>query len=197
VRESIHRRLARLSGETNFMLSVASVIGNEFDSRLVERVSESSAEQIVERLDEAARAGIVAGDEAGYGRHRFAHALFRGVLYEDLSASSRIETHGWIATAIEELHKDDLKPHLPALAHHFKEGGIADKAIDYSIESGEAARKTFAYEDAALHWQSALGLMKDHDYAAERKAMLLSDLATFNTQLTSATRKGSGSCNRR
>ena len=76
---------------------------------------------------------------------------------------------------IEEVHKDDLKPHLAALAHHFREGGIADKAIDYSIVAGEAAEAVFAYNEAISHLRPALALSETHDdrYSARRALVLL------------------------
>ena len=65
------------------------------------------------------------------------------------------------------------KPHLAELAHHFREGGDIDKAIEYSIRAGEAARTVFAYEEAAAHWQTALRLMPDRAEEQERRAGLL------------------------
>jgi eukaryotic-like serine/threonine-protein kinase len=52
VRESIRRRLAALSDEAKSLLSIASAIGDEFEMRLLERVSRRSPEQIVEHVDE-------------------------------------------------------------------------------------------------------------------------------------------------
>jgi tetratricopeptide (TPR) repeat protein len=179
VRESIRRRLAALSDEANSLLSIASVIGNEFETRLLERVSGRSAEQIVAQTDEAGRIGILKTGAPSFTGRRFSHALIREVLYDDLAANRRIEWHGDIGAAIEEIYKSDLRPHLAQLAHHFTAARIARKAIDYSIDAGETAYRTFAYEDAALHWETAFQLMKDRDYAPERKARLLVGLGNL------------------
>ena len=179
VRESIRRQLAALSDEANSLLLIASVIGNEFETRLLEQVSGRSPEQMVEQTDEAMRLGILRTGAPGFARQQFFHALIREVLYDDLAANRRIELHGEIGKAIEEIYKGDLKPHWAQLAHHFRAAGAAGKAIDYSIDAGEAAYRTFAYEDAALHWEIALKLMKDHDYAPEQKARLLVRLGSF------------------
>jgi tetratricopeptide (TPR) repeat protein len=174
VRESIRRQLAALSREANSLLSIASVVGNEFDTRLLERVSGSSAEQIVERLEEAVGTGIVTNGAAGYASYRFSHALIRAALYEDLAATRRIELHGEIGAAIEAIHQRDLRPHLAELAHHFRHSGIAEKAIDYSVRSGHASFAVFAYEEARSHWETALGLMDRHscDNAEQRASIL-------------------------
>jgi tetratricopeptide (TPR) repeat protein len=180
VRESIRRGLAALSEETNAVLSIASVIGNEFDARLLERVSGSSAEQIVEQMEEATRIGTVDSARAGYACYQFSHALIREAIYEEIAAKQLMELHGAVGAALEEIHQGELGPYLAALAYHFRMAGIAEKAIDYSIESGRAARKVFAYEEVALHWQAALELMQDLDCDPERKAHLLVGLGNIH-----------------
>src|SRR5215469_12089244 len=107
VRESIRSQLAALSDEANSLLSIASVIGTEFDTRLLERVSQYVAEQVVERIDEAIRIGVLRSTTPGSTRQQFAHALIREVLYDDLAANRRLELHRGIGAAIEELYKDD------------------------------------------------------------------------------------------
>ena len=174
------RGLAALSEETNAVLSIASVIGNEFDARLLERVSGSSAEQIVEQMEEATRIGTVDSARAGYACYQFSHALIREAIYEEIAAKQLMELHGAVGAALEEIHQGELGPYLAALAYHFRMAGIAEKAIDYSIESGRAARKVFAYEEVAPHWQAALELMQDLDCDPERKAHLLVGLGNIH-----------------
>ena len=179
VRESIRRRLGALSAETNSMLSIASVIGNEFEIQLLERASGSPAEQIVERLDEAVRIGIVTGGDSPLRRYRFSHALVREALYKDLSASRRIELHGQIGDAIEKIHENDLKPHQAALAHHFTAASITEKAIQYSIGAGEAASAVFASQETRSHWETALQLMQGEADRPRRRARLCQRLAAL------------------
>jgi tetratricopeptide (TPR) repeat protein len=137
------------------------VIGNEFETRLLERVSGHSPEQIVEQTDEAVRIGVLKTGAPGFARQQFSHALIREVLYDDLAANRRIELHGEIGVAIEETYKGDPKPHLAALAHHFKAARVAGKAIDYSIRAGDEARGVFADEEAVSRWSAALELVED------------------------------------
>jgi len=119
VRETIHLRLASLSQQTNSILSVAAAIGNDFEftrCRLVARVSADNARR---RLDEASAAGVVT--PLGPDRFRFSHALIREAVYDDIDANSRVRLHGKIGEMIQDLHRDDLQPHLAELAHHFGE----------------------------------------------------------------------------
>ena len=159
VRESIRRQLAALSDEANALLSIASVIGNEFATRLLERVSGRSPEQIVEQTDEATRIGVLRPRASEFARQQFSHALIREVLYDDLAANRRIELHGDIGAAIEEIYGSDLKSHLAELARHFTEAGITAKAIDCWIKAGEAAHSVSGFEEAASCWRAALGML--------------------------------------
>ena len=161
VRESIRRRLAALSDEANSLLAIASVIGNEFEMRLLERVSGRSPERIIEQTDEAVRIGVLRAGTPGFARQQFSHTLIREVLYDDLAANRRIELHGEIGAAIEEIHKDDLQPHLAALAHHFQVAGNSNKAINYLSRAGDEARRVYAHEDALSHWSAALELVEE------------------------------------
>ncbi|MGC2304395.1 ATP-binding protein [Candidatus Binatus sp.] len=179
VRESIRRQLAALSDEANALLSIASVIGNEFEMRLLARVSERSPEQMVEQIEEALGIGVLRSTAPGFGRQQFSHALIREVLYEDLAANRRIELHGEIGAAIEEIYKGDLRPHWAQLAYHFRAAGVAGKSIDYSIDAGEASYRIFAYEDAKLSWLVALQLMEQHNFESQNQARLLERLATL------------------
>jgi tetratricopeptide (TPR) repeat protein len=179
VRESIRRRLAALSDEARSLLSIASVIGNEFEMRLLGRVSERSQEQMVEQIDEAVRIGVLRAGTPGFARRQFSHALIREVLYDDLGSNRRIGLHGEVGTAIEEIYKGDLRPHWAQLAYHFRVAGVAGKAIDYSIDAGEAAYRIFAYEDARLNWHAALRLMEEHNIEPQNQARLLERLAAL------------------
>ena len=173
VRESIRRRLVKLSEETNLMLSIASVIGNDFETGLLGRVSGTVAEEIIEWMEEAGRAGIVIDCAIGASRFRFSHALVREALYKDLSANRRIKLHGEIGAAIEDLHNDDLRPHLAALAHHFWAAGNRRKAVDYAIAAADAAEAVFAYEDALAHLRPVLAVAESCEHDDSQRAAIL------------------------
>jgi len=181
VRESIRRRLAALSDEANWLLSIASAIGNEFDTLLLERVSTRSAEQIIEQTDEGLRIGVLKTGGPGFARQQFAHALIRDVLYDDMAANRRIELHRDIAAVIEQIYEGDLKPHWAALARHLTEAGIAAKAIDCWIKAGEAAYSVFGFEEAASCWRTALAMTENQRTDPLVRARLLERLGDSTT----------------
>src|SRR5207247_11082977 len=93
------------------VLSVASVIGRDFDVPLLAPVSAVEPDSVARLLGEAARAGIV-GEAAPFGRASFAHALFRETLYAAIPAPGRAALHGRVAEALERVRDRDLEAHL-------------------------------------------------------------------------------------
>lgn len=162
LRGLLHRRLAGLSTEAVANLKVASVIGRDFELRVLRRISRLSVGRLLEALAEAERAGIVSEDAAAPGRYSFSHELLREALYEDIPAARRLKLHHAIGLALEAASRDDPDPHLAALAHHFTRSarlGDAARAVEHSTRAGDRAAGQLAYEDAARHYTQALHLL--------------------------------------
>jgi DNA-binding SARP family transcriptional activator len=178
VREAIGRRLRHLSDGCNRLLTLASVLGREFDLDALARVSGLERGAVLERLDEAIQARVVSEVPGAIGRVRFAHALIRDAAYHRLTRSRRVELHRRVGEAIEALHDAELDPHLAELAHHFYEaaaGGGPDKAVGYARRAGARAVSLFAYEEAVRLYEMALAALAAGGAAsaAERCQLLL------------------------
>ena len=159
VREVIARRLERLSAESNQVLGIAAVVGREFALELLARVSGQAPERLVDALEEAFAARMIIAPANSTGRYRFAHALIRDTLYDELSASRRLRLHRQIGEALEGLYGTRANPPLDELAYHFGEAaplGAVDKAIAYARRAGVRAAELVAHEDAARHYERAL-----------------------------------------
>jgi DNA-binding SARP family transcriptional activator len=159
VREVIGRRLGRLSSECTQALTLASVLGREFRLDALERLVEDTGEPLVELLDEAVQARVLASVPSARAMLRFAHALIRETLYDQLTTVRRVQLHRRAGEALETLYGDHAEPHLAELAHHFFEaapGGDADKAVDYARRAAARALALLAYEEAARLVRTAL-----------------------------------------
>jgi DNA-binding SARP family transcriptional activator len=159
VREVIGRRVRRLSDDCGGMLTLASVLGREFGLDALEQLTKLSDEELLEVLDEAVAARVLTALPGAPGRLRFAHALIRETLYDQLTAPRRVQLHRRAADALEELYAPDPEPHLAELAHHFFEaapGGDLDKALGYARRAGERAVGLLAYEEGARYYELAL-----------------------------------------
>jgi class 3 adenylate cyclase len=160
VREVVGRRLDRLSDECNRVLTVGSVIGREFGLKLLEKVSDVKGDRLLEALEEAISARVIAELPRTTDHYWFSHALIRETLYEELSTTRRVRLHRQIGKALEEL---DAEGNLPQLAYHFAEaapGGDVDRAVTYARRAGEKAVASFAWEDAATQFERALQVIE-------------------------------------
>src|SRR6185436_14740375 len=147
-------------------LSIASAVGREFGLDVLEPLTGSPAEQLLEWLDEAIGARIVTKVPEAVGRHRFAHALVRETLYEEVSPAQRIRLHRQIGEVLENLHRARPERHVAEMAYHFaqaaEDGRDVDKAIGYARRAGERALVQLAYEEGARHYQAAVDLLAAH-----------------------------------
>jgi tetratricopeptide (TPR) repeat protein len=172
VRDVIGRRLGRLSEACMNLLTAASVVGREFGSDALERIADLEEARLLEVLEEAVAARVVEEVPQAIGRYRFAHALIRETLYEELRTLERVRRHHRVGVALEELYARNPEPHLAELAHHFLEalpGGDVAKAVDYATRAGDRANAQLAYEDAAIHYERALQALELEEQPDERR----------------------------
>jgi DNA-binding CsgD family transcriptional regulator/tetratricopeptide (TPR) repeat protein len=160
VREAIGHRLNRLSDHCNQALSTASIIGREFEFRLLRQLSsENSEEQLLAAIDEALEAHLVEELPWSAEAYRFSHALIQETLASELSAARRVRLHARIAQVLEELYGLQAEAHAPELAYHFAEAepvlGI-EKLVRYSLLAGEQALAAYAWEEALAHFERGL-----------------------------------------
>ena len=176
VRDVIARRLTHLSPECNRLLVVASVLGREFGLDALARVNGVSEDELLDPLDEAMAARVVADVPGAPGRLRFAHVLIRDTLYEGLAAARRVRLHGLAVEALEALYGEESGPHLAELAYHCIAGNDFAKGVRYGERAGDRALSLLAYEEAARQYGVALDALDLADRSGEntRCALLLS-----------------------
>ncbi|TMB51015.1 MAG: hypothetical protein E6J60_11240, partial [Deltaproteobacteria bacterium] len=177
VREAIRRRLAPLPAPCRDALTLASVVGREFGLGALQAACGLGADALLEVLRPALGREVLVRDPRTAGRYRFAHALIRETIYEELGAAERARLHGRIGEVLEALHQMDPTPQLATLAHHFLEAvpaGAAEKAIAYSTRAARYAEASLAYEDAAVLFERALEVLAEaHPADARERCELL------------------------
>jgi DNA-binding winged helix-turn-helix (wHTH) protein/tetratricopeptide (TPR) repeat protein len=166
VHEVIGRRLAFLSPPCARVLSMAAVIGREFDLDVLEPLSDLSGDLLLTVLEEAVTTHLVEEVPGTVGRYRFTHTLIHETLYDRLMTVRRVQVHGQIGTMLEALHKAKPESHLDEIAYHFCEAAasgaddIVLKAIDYAVRAGKQDTTMLAYEDAVEHYERALRVLE-------------------------------------
>jgi hypothetical protein len=116
---AIVERLRPLSGECRRVLSLASVLGQEFGLVALERVADyTGIDRLLQVLDEAVEAGIIEEVAGSLGWLRFTHALERETLYQEIPAEHRARLHRRVAEVLEALYAVDPEPHRAEVARH-------------------------------------------------------------------------------
>jgi class 3 adenylate cyclase len=171
VRDVVGRRLARLSDTANQVLTVAAVVGPEFEPAVVAAAGDLPEVDLLAALDEAVAARLVRDAGGVTPRYRFAHAIVRVTLYDELSSARRVVLHRRVASAIEEVHANHLDDHLPALAHHYARAaapaGETAKAVEYATRAGDRALAQLAHDEAVAYYRQALELLTMADGSGE------------------------------
>lgn len=172
VREVVGRRLSRLSEGTHAVLRIAAAVGTEFEVAVVQAAGDADEDALLSALDEACLARLVIDVPGAALRYRFAHALVRATLNEELSAARRAAVHRRVAAAIEDLHAVDIDDQLPALAHHWARAAAgapeAARAVEYALRAGRRALTLLANDDAVRYFRQAVGLLTVSGRAVDR-----------------------------
>ena len=159
VRETIGRRLARLSDRCNELLSVAAVHGRQFAAGEIAAALDEDVQGVLSGLEPAVQAGIVQSNVGAWGGYQFTHALIRETIYEELPTADRWRLHGRAADALVSVHSLRLEPALTRIAYHYHEAaglGATDNAVVFALRAADSAVRMCAYEDALLHYDHVI-----------------------------------------
>jgi hypothetical protein len=162
VREVVGRRVSRLSSPSGGLMQVAAVAGPEFDTSIVAAVAGEPPDAALNGFDEAVAARLLLETDLP-GRLRFAHALVRQTLNDELTTLRRVHLHRDLALAIERRYGD--ADHVVAeLAYHFAEAAVAgeaERAAHYAERAALQAADRGAIDQAVDLFERALELVPD------------------------------------
>ncbi len=157
VREVVGRRVSRLSAQTGELLTVAAVMGPQFDAAIAGEVSGQTIAAALDGFDEAIASRLLL-ETSVPGRLRFPHALVRQTLEDELSTLRRLHLHQRIGLALERRF-GDADSAVAELAHHFGEAaavGEGDRAARYAERAAVLALERAAPEQAVDLFERAL-----------------------------------------
>ncbi len=155
VRDVIRRRVARLPAHAQTVLRLAAVIGRDVDVDVLLGADDTDEEAALDAVEAGVMAGLLL--EPATGRLRFAHALVRDTLYDDVSRLRRSRLHARIADVMEALGSTDYA----GLTHHLHCAGSpvsTAKAVGYAVRAAEQAEARSALTTAIELWEQAVEL---------------------------------------
>ena len=168
---ALRQRFARLSHDIIDLLRVATSIGRTFEPSLLATVEEKDIEIVEESLLVAASSGLVRTEPTGF--FTFSHEKIQECLYAEVSTSRRIRLHKLIGQILESRYDQEISKNvyqLAELAFHFVHSGDRRRGATYSRQAAEQAMRSFAFEEAMIHYRKALELYDSDD---EEQGILL------------------------
>lgn len=152
VREVLSKRLDRVSAECRGLLTVAAVIGREFDGRILAAArGEARDGDLLALLDEGMGSGLIEETSPSCGSYRFGHVLTQQALLARLAAGERARLHARIAQALEREYGARVDSHARQLVVHLEQAQVvlgAERLVRYLGIAGEQALGSYAWEEA-------------------------------------------------
>ncbi|HEC78940.1 MAG TPA: hypothetical protein ENI34_07340 [candidate division WOR-3 bacterium] len=152
----ILNRIDRLDIRDKELLQTASVLGREFDGFILEGIyyDKRLLKQSLQNLKLLDL--IKAEKKRGRVRYMFKHILTREVAYSTLSFAKKRDLHKAAGGFIEKKVKKRREEFIGLLSYHFYHGMDYEKALLYSVEAGEKAKKVYANKEAIEFFTRAI-----------------------------------------
>ncbi len=176
VRLVIGHRLERLDAGTPAVLTAAAVVGRVFSVELLETMGDVHPDALLDAVEDAQRARLIAPapDASGEDRFIFAHELIRQTLLAETSLTRRRRLHARVADALERHYAASADQQAATIAHHLLEAGSSGdtgRAFHHLIAAGRFAMGSAAFEEAVRHYGRAAAI-ENVGEPTERAALL-------------------------
>lgn len=171
LRQVIGGRVSRLEGESQRLLAVAAIIGQEVPYAPWVTVAGADEERLVDVVTEAEAAHLMVEHPDGRGA-TFVHALVREALYQSSRPSQRRRWHQRTGEALAALPYADPD----AVAYHFQWAGDG-RAVTWLLRAADRAQRAYAWLTAADRLDTVLGLMETQGSTVAERGWLLYRLA--------------------
>lgn len=148
--------LEQLPASQRRLLEQAAVIGDEFRTATLARLTGREARALESDLRPVLQAGLLSVRGLTPGEdYRFEHGLLREVLYEALAPTDRKALHAAAAQALEAVYGPHAERIAAALARHWDAADEPQRACRESVRAFRAAAARFQWADALLNLEQA------------------------------------------
>ncbi len=162
----IQARLGQLTPGGRRLVEICATVGRAFSLELLEAAWTGERNELVDALDELWRRRIVR--ELG-DAYDFTHDRLREVALAAISPVRRRSLHTTVASALAEVHHDDLDRIVAELATHYESSGHIREAIAAHRQAAAHARSLFATAEVIAALRRALNLVARLTAARERE----------------------------
>jgi class 3 adenylate cyclase len=174
VRGIIAARLDALPAEERLLLLDASVAGNVFTCALLEHLATEDI-SVREALEDLEFRDLIRRrrDPRRQGEEEFTfkHELIREVAYSTLPYAARRARHAIVAEILEEEVRSGADA-AAILAHHWREAGDSERAVEHLLSAAELAGRGWAKGEAVALYNQALALIPKNEPERRREVEL-------------------------
>jgi DNA-binding CsgD family transcriptional regulator len=181
VRDTLERRLARLTPAERAAVETAAVLADNGDVRVVLRAADcgetggaaTDAASVLAALDAAVSFGFLDGEDLAHGRITFPHMLTRQAVLDLTSPSRRAALHARVGEVLQSSGSRSPAA-VRQLGYHFARAaalGYGETAAQYLRQAARDAERSLAFEDAAAWYTQAADLTDGPD--SDREELLL------------------------
>lgn len=175
-------RLDNMEGDRE-LAQLVSAIGREFSFELLSAVSGLDDATLCANLAKLVQAEILfEKGRAPKSTYSFKHALLEDALYNAMVKSKRQQYHSRIAQVLETRFPQVVATQPELLAHHFTEGGLSERSLNYWLAAGLRAQEQCANFEAINHLTKGLSLLETCVESEERdeiELMMLTPLGAI------------------
>jgi class 3 adenylate cyclase/tetratricopeptide (TPR) repeat protein len=180
VKSALKSRLKRLDPDAINVLTMASVIGLDFDFEVLQEFSQIQEDTLLQKLEAAFSAGLVQQIPRQMNSFKFTDARIRELLLNDLIPIRRAKYHLRIAETMQKVYANNLEGHAEGIARHLLEAGETEQTIKYSIMAGDRERAIHAYQEATTNYKRAFDLIQLGGDEREKANILEKLAACYN-----------------
>ena len=186
---SLRSKLKKLGPEAVGMLTLAAVIGMEFDFAVLRESSQGNEDSVLENLESTIAQGLIVEVPNERSRFMFTDNQLRELLLGDLIQMRRVRYHLKIAESMERAYSKSLEANASVIGYHFAQGGDSGRAVKYLITAGDASMTAHEYDQAIVVLKRALDLVDAAVGKGKEKEMILDKLGKCYFQRVLARRE--------
>jgi class 3 adenylate cyclase/tetratricopeptide (TPR) repeat protein len=155
LRGVLSARIDRLPETSKQVLKDASVIGRQFDLRILKRLTglNGGLDPHIQYLNEVSLIQTMSEEYA------FRHVLIQEAAYEAILLKKRAELHRQIGEIMEGVYAGRVEEFAPLLANHFYHADD-ERSLKYDMIAGTKSARLYANAEAVTHFRRALEVAK-------------------------------------
>lgn len=154
VEDIILSRIDRLEAEEKEVLQAASILGREFEGKVLKRLC-GKIDDVEQSMEKLRGLDLIRVDEQNSEKYAFKHIMTCETAYNTISFAKRRSMHSEIGRIFEG-SGGKSKRDAGLLSYHYMMADDGAKAAKYSIEAGEKAKAVYANDEAIEYFTRAL-----------------------------------------